>query len=833
MNEPTSLPDLSFFAGDSTLDVRGFHVKDPIGALFSVELTVVSPDPDLDLDGLIGEPGRFAIGARRAWAGVVESFEQVRAEPSGLSTYRAHLVPRLWLLTQRRNHRIFQRLTEPDIAMRLLAEWGIPFEPRLDRAAYKKRDYRVQYAESDFAFLSRMLEDAGITYWFEGAGDESVMVLSDAPHTGEVRRPLEFVDDPTGVAATDYATALSVKRRLKPGRYTMRDVDHRLPATHRLLATSNQSSKAIEGALERFHYVPGAFLFEGQGGDTPTADDKLAVRSSELEAERLVQRRLEVSRGEARVYRFRSNALDLQPGHRVSIAGHPKSELGSEQPLLITETSFAGEATGRFTIACEARASDVPYRPALSTPKPKVSGVETAVVVGSPGEEIHTDELGRVRVHFHWDRESQMNDESSCWIPVSQPWAGTGFGGMNLPRVGQEVIVDFLGGDPDRPMITGRVYTTPEPVPYKLPENKTQSGWKSSSTDHTGGYNEIMFEDRAGKELVRIQAERDLHRLVKHDEEDAVLNDRSRTVGRDESVAVGGDRTHQVTGNERIAIGQNQRTFIGVNRATQVGDTDSTIVGKTHVVMVSPPGEQGPEDSGSIFIMDGHKITLKADVIELIARDYIDMRGHKKGIEMQSPAGSTSLSGKDLSISCPTVAIASAGPMSLSAGGPMSIDGAPINLNGGGQKAARMGDLAPGRVAEGSPTVFIGGGPGEKSAALMADPEISFDSFEDAARWGSRNAHQLAEANPGKRYGGAIYRDPSSPTPRYCVTGAKEIQPGESGFKPKPGWEQSGSYGAQGDGDRTISSYSEYNKPDGEGSSMTTTKYRQTDWSYE
>src|SRR6185503_1113157 len=151
---------------------------------------------------------------------------------------------------------------------------------------------------------------------------------------------------------------------------------------------------------------------------------------------------------------------------------------------------------------CRAVSADVPYRPELCTPKPVVHGVESATVVGPAGEEIYTDEVGRVRVHCHWDRESGMDEKSSCWVHVSQPWGGAGFGGTNLPRIGQEVIVDFLGGDPDRPIITGRVYTNLQKTPYKLPENKTQSGWKSSSSPSTGGYNELRFEDKKGQEHV-------------------------------------------------------------------------------------------------------------------------------------------------------------------------------------------------------------------------------------------------------------------------------------------------------------------------------------------
>jgi type VI secretion system secreted protein VgrG len=206
--------------------------------------------------------------------------------------------------------------------------------------------------------------------------------------------------------------------------------------------------------------------------------------------------------------------------------------------------------------------------------------------VGKAGEEIHTDEFGRVRVQFHWDRRGTMDERSSCWIHVSQPWGGAGYGGVNLPRVGQEVIVDFLGGDPDRPIVVGRVYTNLQKVPYKLPDNKTQSGWKSNSSPTTGGYNEIMFEDSAGKELVRIQAEKDLQRLVKHDETDTVGHDRTRVVVHDESLTVGNNRSRQVGLNEDIAIGVNQSEVIGLNRALMVGANSVEGVGLVKAVTV-------------------------------------------------------------------------------------------------------------------------------------------------------------------------------------------------------------------------------------------------------
>ena len=585
------MQNVSFrLASGESLDVRTFSVTEKIGTPFAIELIARSPDPDLDLEGFVGEPARFEIAHGRSWVGAVRAFELVQAEPTGLSTYRVELVPALWLLTQRRNHRIFQRMTEPEMAMQLLAEWKIAFEARLDAATYKKRDYRVQYGESDFAFLSRMLEDAGVSYWFETSGDQTKLVLCDAPQSGEARAPIHHCDDPSTVPYQDFVTALSVVREVKPGKYTVRDIDFRIPPSYPLLATHNATAKHVEAQLESFHYVPGAFLYEAEGGGSPVADDKLAVRSSEREAELLAQRRLEAKRSESRTYAFNTSALDLRPGVRVPILGHARSELGPEHPLLVTEIILRGEVNGEWSMRCRAKPGEAPYRPALSTPKPKVSGVETATVVGAAGDEIHTDEFGRVRVHFHWDRQSHMNDDSSCWVPVSHPWAGTGFGGMNIPRVGQEVIIDFLGGDPDRPVVMGRLYTASQPVPFKLPDNKTQSGWKSNSTTGTGGYNEVMFEDAAGAELLRMQAERDMNTLVKHDEVHTVQNDRTRKVLRHETTDIGGNRTETVKLDETITIGgdrtetviQNEDLTVQGNRSRAVQGNEDVFIGANY-----------------------------------------------------------------------------------------------------------------------------------------------------------------------------------------------------------------------------------------------------------
>lgn len=604
-------------ASGDALDVREFSVTERMSSLFEITLVVVCPNPDIDFEAVVGQSASFTIEADlsgadpRTWTGLCNELEQLAAEESGLSTYRLSLVPTSWLLTQRRNHRMFQQKSELDIVLQLLAEWGIEPEKRLT-ASYKKRKYRVQYGESDFAFLSRMLEDAGISYFFE-SGEATKLVLSDAPHRADARAPIPFRENPT-IADREHVRNVRVGRRIRPGKYTMQDHDYRKDPSFKLLAEAKQG-QGIEERLERYHYTPGAFLFgEGKGESTPHADDKGKTRTDEREAAILAQKRLDAKRANARTITFVSNVLTLAPGTIMSLLDHPLRDLADGKRLLIIETALQGTHDGEWTLRGEATSADVVHRPALSTPKPRTFGVESATVVGQAGEEIHTDEFGRVRVHFHWDRESKMDDNSSCWIHVSQTSAGAGFGATNLPRVGQEVLVDFLGGDPDRPIIVGRVYTQLQKTPYSLPASKTQSGWKSSSTNQTGGYNEMMFDDASGKELIRLQAEKDWNQRVKNDEEAVVGRNRTRVVNNDESVTVGNNRSRIVKNDEDVIIGKNltrkigaservvtmfnQINAVGSNRSSSVGAVDSVLAGEAISMTVSPPSQGEGDESG-------------------------------------------------------------------------------------------------------------------------------------------------------------------------------------------------------------------------------------------
>lgn len=678
----TSNLSVELASGDS-FDVREFTVNERMSQLFEVRLVALTDNPNVDFESIVGQKARFVmhhghgLGTQRVWTGICNELEQLAAEDTGLSSYHISIVPTFWLATQRRNHRMFQQLSEPDVVVKMLAEWGIEPLLKIDKAAYKKRKYRVQYAESDYAFICRMLEDAGISFYFEFQDGESKLVLADAPQSNAARAPITFRDNPT-TADLEHVTDVRIARKVRPGKLTIRDVDYRKPPSYNLAASASGGASAVEDKLERFHYEPGAFLYGAEKGDeTPIADDKGKTRTDETEGQKLAQRRLEAKRSSGTVVSFTTSAHDLAPGVVTTFLDHPRSDLSSSQKLLLVESHLTGTSTGEWAHHCEAKSAKTSYRPATNSDKPKVNGVESATVVGPAGEEIHCDEFGRVRVHFHWDRESKMDDNSSCWIPVSQPWGGAGYGGVNLPRIGQEVLVDFLGGDPDRPVVVGRVFTNLQKVPYKLPDNKTQSGMRSNSTGATGGYNELMFEDSQGKEQVRMQAERDYNKLVKHDEVATIMNDRTKVVHRDENVTIGQNRQKTVKANETITIGKNllktvqaserevtavnRSVVVGVSRSTQVGAIDSTTVGSTYSVMVSPPGEGGPATGTAQTIM------------------------HDK-ITFSTPGGaSIELSGSTITLHATTILVSADGQATLSAKGTTNVlcSGGDVIIRGG------------------------------------------------------------------------------------------------------------------------------------------------------
>jgi type VI secretion system secreted protein VgrG len=447
-------------------------------------------------------------------------------------------------MTQRRDHRIFQHRTTADIVSKVLERWGIAATLSLEPGAHPPLPYKVQYGETDYAFHCRLLEEAGVAFTFpDGEGPDPLVHLSDLLHQTPPRpTPLRHVPRPNEAAELELVTDVRFLDMLRPGATLIRDHDLRRP-DYRLMGAAGPMP-GPEGALEQYVYAPGAFLMDVEArGDTPVADDEGAGRHDDGRGRRRAQRALDRERAGKRTVTFRTNVLDLWPGRVFTMEGHAHPQLAPSRRLLVTRLSLAGAPGEEWTIEGAAVFADEPYRPPAQTTRPRARA-QSATVLG--GEEIHTDELGRVRVQFAWDRAGAY----TCWVRVSHPWAGAGYGMIVLPRAGQEVLVDFLQADPEQPVVLGRLFNRMNPTVERLPERGTRSTWKS---DSFGGFNEILYDDEKGAELFYGHAERDVRRLVKNDETATVVHDRRKDVAGNELETTNHDRV-QVTGGDRVEL---------------------------------------------------------------------------------------------------------------------------------------------------------------------------------------------------------------------------------------------------------------------------------------
>lgn len=586
---------------DAGLLVHEFSGWESLSRPFTFLVDLVCDDPDLDLEAPIGQPacltlrGRLFEGSRysRHVHGVIERFLQVGA---GLrhSRYQATLVPTIKPLAFTRNSRIFQKQSGPAVTQKVLRGDKVPSEwiSTILHGNYGLRDYLVQYQESDLDFVQRLWEEEGIFYFFEHASDKDKLVLGDGgyafadlPVYGETR----LHDKPQ--LHEECLFEFRAESVLCPGATVLRDFKFKQP-TLDLEATA----EADRFTDHKMYYFPGEYV-------EPSLGKKLAqLRLEELQC----QKGRYVGVGTVRA---------MLPGHKFSLAGHRRGDNNQEYLIVAvehrgTQPAALGEETGAkrqssYQNRIECIPAKVPFRPERKTPRPNISGVQTAVVVGPPGEEIHCDEHGRVKVQFHWDREGMRDEHSSCWIRVSQPWGGTGQGGMFIPRVNQEVVVQFLEGDPDRPLIVGRVYNGENPVPHGLPAAKNISTIRSASTPGGNGYNEIKFDDSKGKEEMFLHAQFDRNEVTEHDQTLKVINnqsenvgvDRTRQVGHDEQISIGNDRSRQVGSNESIQIGANRTKTIGGNETITISGNQSQTVAQNQSLQVA--GSQSLSISGT------------------------------------------------------------------------------------------------------------------------------------------------------------------------------------------------------------------------------------------
>lgn len=455
--------------------------------------------------------------------------------------YRVELRPWLWLLDKTQNCRIFQNQTVPQIVEKVFKDRGF-LDFRLQLGAYDVREYCVQYRESDLSFVSRLLEHEGIYYHFEFDENKHTLVLSDGTTPHEPRPTYESIEWNPAFDTKTRKESLGgriigwrPKQELRAESYALRDYDFVKPTT-KLEGRKTGRETVRQGTLEKYDY-PGGFA------ETAGATRYATVRMQEE------QTGLELVEGEAQSH-------GLAPGYLFTLQEHDHAPQNAKYLTTRAEYDFAVapyEATSELSPrswSCKFTAlkASTQFRPARVTPRPVIPGLQTAKVVGPSSDEIYTDEHGRIKVQFHWDREGKLDEKSSCWIRVAQMWAGPSWGSQHIPRIGHEVVVSFLEGDPDQPLITGSVYNGLNEPPFALPAEKEVSGVKSRSTQNGGkGYNELSFDDTTGKELVNFHAQKDLKTVVENSEDATVKNQRFTSIG--------GDDTEVVSGTQNIDAG--------------------------------------------------------------------------------------------------------------------------------------------------------------------------------------------------------------------------------------------------------------------------------------
>jgi type VI secretion system secreted protein VgrG len=612
--------------GDA-LWLRSMSGHEELGRGFTYEVQLIAADTDIDFAAVLGQTMSVEIeladDQTREFTGYVTDFSLVGGS-GRYAHYRAVLKPWLALLAYRTNCRIFQKKTVPDIVKQIFREYGFSrFEDRLSES-YRTWDFLVQYRESDFAFVSRLLESEGIYYFLKHSDGSHDLILCDSRSAHEPIAGSETIPFfPAEEQRRDqyHVNSWNLTRSIQPGVVVATDFDFTRPRAS-LLA---QRAAPAGSTYEDYDY-PGKYLLSNDG-------------------QKEVRVRLEAHQAETDVVLAAGNVRTILPGVSFTLSEFPRNDQNKE--YLVTRASYeiqvndyeSGASGSAPTYHCQFAAIDLakPFRCRRATPKPVVEGPQTAIVVGPAGEEIFTDDYGRVKVKFHWDRESRGDENSSCWVRVSQLWAGTNYGGVHLPRIGQEVIVDFLEGDPDRPIITGRVYNSENQPPYTLPVNQTQSGVKSQSSKGatTNNFNELRFEDKLGSEHIYMQAERDLMVLVKRNEERNVGENRTVNVGTDDAESVDGSQTVTIGANQSITVtvarsiaaasenvtvgtrtktvATNESTSIGASRSETVGRSETISIGKDQILTVGGKRSHSVDRDETLSVAGQRRQTIGKD----------------------------------------------------------------------------------------------------------------------------------------------------------------------------------------------------------------------------
>ncbi len=550
--------------GDDALLLESYTGSERISAPFRFLLRVLSPDATIDMRGLLSKPGVISIKldddeTERHIHGNFSRVKLLEWGDDGMAAYELEMVPWFWFMHHFFDSRIFQHKTAPQIIEQVFKDRGYTDYKLALQGSFPEREYCVQFRETDFNFISRLMEEEGILYYFEQSADKHTMVLTNAnsslavcPHKAKA----QFMPASGGHLNEDTVATIEEEFAVGTKKASVNDYDFEKPKTG-LHATLSGGSA---GEVGEWYDHPGKYTTKGDG------DRYARIRLEEREAANLT-------------VRGQGNCLGFECGFRFTLEEHFRPDVNQEYVLTSVEhwaqnTSYrSGDGTEyEYQNTFEAIPFSVPYRPPRLARKPVVHGNETALVVGKSGEEIWTDKYGRVIVQFYWDREGKRDEKSSCWIRVASGWAGKGWGMVNIPRIGQEVVVSFLDGDPDRPLIIGSVYNADQTVPYALPGEQAKCLLKSMSTKGGGGFNEIRMDDTKGSEQFFVHAEKDMHERVKDSRYTIVVDGSEHVIiGKDQLIKVKGDDHFHVMGDQNEKVGGTLSQQMGMDLQQKVG----------------------------------------------------------------------------------------------------------------------------------------------------------------------------------------------------------------------------------------------------------------------
>jgi len=649
--------------GPDALLLESFEGKESIAGGFKYTLGLLAKDPGVSAAKLIRTPVTVKLaqadGSERVINGLVSRFVQLD-QAEGLTVYEAEIRPWYWFLSLTSDFCIWQNKSIPDIVKAVCSEQGFTDLVFKCVKPHKPHEYRVQYGETHLDFITRLMEEEGIFWFADHDGKKCNMVVADDNSVAKTSLKLRLS---TIAHDTEDETVLNwfnVSQDVRPGKYTHLDYNFETPSTQ---LKGQHSGKHASEVVE----FPGGFETRDD------ADPLATLRYQEIVAEQVEAE----GAGRCRA---------LKAGGKIEVSKHPNKALNTaylitsvKQSAKLGDFRTGGDPGLAFKSSFTAIPFDTPYKPERSTELPRAYGYESAVVVGPAGEEIFTDKYGRVKVQFFWDRRGKKDDKSSCWVRVSTVWAGKGWGVINTPRIGQEVLVAFLNGDPEDPIIIGRVYNAEQMPPYALPGNKTQSGIKTRSTlqGSPDNFNEIRFEDKKGSEQLFIHAEKNQDIEVENDETHSVGHNRAKTVGNDETTSVKHNRTESVGGNESISIDGSRIESVGKDDTISIAKNRQESVGESETLEIAKDRNHTIGNNEKLEVNASRTITVGKD----LKLDVADARTTSIGKNDELTVGKKFL----LSAADEIVLTAGDSSITMKKNGEIVISGKDITLNGSGK----------------------------------------------------------------------------------------------------------------------------------------------------